>query len=322
MNTCSHLGVRGAGVRHPLRGASVAAWTSGCRDARHWSAAAPRASAARRRGACWPRACRWSSPTATPTGCGPRPTSLGATAVVADLTDPADVDRLAAEVREVLGGAPDVLVNAAGITGATGAFHEIDDAGWLETLQADLLSSVRLTRAFVEEMAHRGSGRIVNVASEDALNAYTDDPPYVASKAALLALTKVLSKTYGHRGVLVNAVSPAFIETPMTDAMMDERAQQDGGDRDDAVARFLHDERPGIEPRRRGTVGEVAAVIVFVVSERATFVNGSSLPRRRRLRRHDLGWLDVALPDRPSGRTSRRTRCRTTPSWPMVAAGR
>ncbi|GAB3691655.1 SDR family NAD(P)-dependent oxidoreductase [Angustibacter aerolatus] len=201
---------------------------------------------------------------------------LGATAVVADLTDPADVDRLAAEVREVLGGAPDVLVNAAGITGATGAFHEIDDAGWLETLQADLLSSVRLTRAFVEEMAHRGSGRIVNVASEDALNAYTDDPPYVASKAALLALTKVLSKTYGHRGVLVNAVSPAFIETPMTDAMMDERAQQDGGDRDDAVARFLHDERPGIEPRRRGTVGEVAAVIVFVVSERATFVNGSS----------------------------------------------
>ena len=195
--------------------------------------------------------------------------------VAADLTRADDVERLRAQVLQGLGSV-DVLVHAAGSTGSTGDFATIDDEGWRSTLDVDLLAAVRVVRTFIEDMKGRGWGRVVLIASEDALNAYPDDLPYVAAKAALLSLTKGLSKTYGRHGVLVNAVSPAFIETPMTDAMMDERAAAHGGTREDAVERFLREDRPGIALHRRGTVEEVASVIAFVVSERASFVNGSN----------------------------------------------
>jgi len=196
-------------------------------------------------------------------------------AVAADLTVPTDVERLRGQVLERLG-APDIIVNCAGITGAQGLFHEIDDAGWQHTVETDLMSPVRLVRAFLPEMRERGWGRIVLLASEDAVQPYADEIPYCAAKAGVLALVKGLSKTYATEGVLTNAVSPAFIETPMTDAMMDKRAQQRGTSREEAITSFLEQERPGMEIKRRGKDVEAAAVVAFLCSERASFVNGSN----------------------------------------------
>lgn len=196
-------------------------------------------------------------------------------AVTADLTVPGDVERLRSQVLERLG-APDIVVNCAGITGAQGLFHEIDDEGWQHTVETDLMSPVRLVRAFLPGMREAGWGRIVLLASEDAMQPYADEIPYCAAKAGVLALVKGLSKTYASEGVLTNAVSPAFIETPMTDAMMDKRAESRGTSFDEAVASFLEQERPGMEVKRRGKVTEVAAVIAFLCSERASFVNGSN----------------------------------------------
>ncbi len=196
-------------------------------------------------------------------------------AVAADLTVPTDVARLREQVLEQLG-APDIIVNCAGITGAQGLFHEIDDKGWQHTVETDLMSPVRLVRAFLPEMRERGWGRIVLLASEDAVQPYADEIPYCAAKAGVLALVKGLSKTYAAEGVLVNAVSPAFIETPMTDAMMDKRADQRGTSREEAITSFLEQERPGMEVKRRGKDVEVAAVVAFLCSERASFVNGSN----------------------------------------------
>lgn len=196
-------------------------------------------------------------------------------AFAADLTKPDDVAALVRQVEDAVGGI-DILVHSAGGTGVQGPFHEIGDAGWHEMLDTNLMAPVRLTRAFLPSMRGKGWGRIVFISSEDAVQTYPDEIPYCASKAGLLALSKGLSKTYAKEGILVNAVSPAFIATPMTDAMMEQRAEELGVSFDEAVASFLEEERPGIEMQRRGEVFEVAPVIALLCSERASFVNGAN----------------------------------------------
>ncbi len=193
----------------------------------------------------------------------------------ADITDLDALRRLAEQVEAAVGDI-DILIQDAGITGAQGMFHEIDDAGWTHTIETDLLGPVRFVRTFLPALHRGGWGRIVFLASEDAMQPYPDEIPYCAAKAGILALSKGLSKSYAHEGLLVNAVSPAFIATPMTDAMMDKRAQERGTDRDEAIRSFLDEERPGIELKRRGDADEVASVIAFLCSDRASFVNGSN----------------------------------------------
>ncbi len=195
-------------------------------------------------------------------------------AVAADLTSDAAAQRLAHDVG-ALAGDVDILVQSAGVTGAQGLFHEIDDAGWVDTLSIDLLGPVRVTRAFLPALRRGGWGRIVFLTSEDAVQPYDDELPYCAAKAGVLSFAKGLSRTYGSEGLLVNCVSPAFINTPMTDRMMDKKAEADGTDREQAIRDFLETDRPYMELGRRGLPEEVANVVVFLCSERASFVNGS-----------------------------------------------
>ncbi len=197
-------------------------------------------------------------------------------AFAADLTQDASVRRLRDAALERLGQV-DILVNAAGITGPTGSFHEIGDEAWLGTLQIDLMGAVRAVRAFVPHMMERGYGRIVLFGSEDAEQPYPDELPYCAAKAAVLNLSKGLSKAYAKHGILVNAVSPAFIATPMTDAMMQKRAKEQGGGFEGAVDSFLKEERPTLELRRRGEAEEVAAAVLFLCSRQASFITGANL---------------------------------------------
>lgn len=196
-------------------------------------------------------------------------------AFAADLTDIDAIARLRDRVADAVGDI-DILVQSAGITGAQGLFHEIDDAGWTTTIEVDLLGPVRLVSAFLPMLRRGGWGRIVFLASEDAVQPYDDEIPYCSAKAGVLALMKGLSRSYAKEGLLVNAVSPAFIHTPMTDAMMEKRADQLGTSVDAAIESFLDEERPYMELKRRGEPEEVASVVAFLCSERASFVNGSN----------------------------------------------
>ncbi len=194
---------------------------------------------------------------------------------VVDITKPTSVDALRDLAISRLGHV-DILVNAAGITGPTGDFHDIDDEAWLGALDVILMGAVRIVRAFVPHMVERKQGRIVLFGSEDAEQPYPEDLPYCAAKAGILNLTKGLSKTYSKHGVLVNTVSPAYIATPMTDAMMEKRAKEMGVSFEEAISSFLDEERPHLELHRRGEVEEVAAMVVFLCSKQASFITGAN----------------------------------------------
>jgi NAD(P)-dependent dehydrogenase (short-subunit alcohol dehydrogenase family) len=196
-------------------------------------------------------------------------------AFAADVTDPDSLASMHDRVMDAVGDI-DILVQAAGITGAQGLFHEIDDDGWTSTLETDLLGPVRLVRTFLPSLRKGGWGRLVLIGSEDAVQPYDDELPYCAAKAGILALAKGLSRTYAREGLLVNAVSPAFIHTPMTDAMMDKRAEQLGTSQDEAIESFLSEKRPYLELKRRGEPDEVASVITFLCSNLASFIVGAN----------------------------------------------
>jgi NAD(P)-dependent dehydrogenase (short-subunit alcohol dehydrogenase family) len=196
-------------------------------------------------------------------------------AFAADITSLDSLDELHTQVQDAVGDI-DILVQSAGVTGAQGLFHEISDEGWTKTIETDLIGPVRLIRRFLPSLRKGGWGRLVLLASEDAVQPYDDELPYCAAKAGILALAKGLSRSYAAEGLLVNAVSPAFIHTPMTDAMMEKRAAELDTTPEKAIESFLVEERPYMELGRRGEPEEVANVVAFLCSDLASFVNGSN----------------------------------------------
>lgn len=193
----------------------------------------------------------------------------------ADLTNDDEVQALAKKVQDKFGGA-DILAHTAGARGAAGDFLELSDEDWMETINIDLMGTVRICRAFIPQMQNKGWGRIVTISSENALQPYEDESPYNACKAGVINLTKCLSRAYSKEGLLFNCVSPAYVATPMTDEMMEQLADERGTSVDEAIEWFLENERPHIAVKRRGKPEEVATVIAFLCSELASYVNGSN----------------------------------------------
>lgn len=195
--------------------------------------------------------------------------------VTADLGKNESVLQLAETVLKEFNGA-DILVNCAGARGAAGDFLKLTDDDWYETINIDLMGAVRVCRAFIPQLQQKGWGRVVLISSENAYQPYEEESPYNACKAGIINLSKCLSRAYSKDNLLINTVSPAYIHTPMTDAMMEELTKERGTSVDEAVKWFLQNKRPNITSKRRGEPHEVAAVIAFLCSEQASFVNGSN----------------------------------------------
>jgi 3-oxoacyl-[acyl-carrier protein] reductase len=189
-------------------------------------------------------------------------TPHGGGAWTVDLTDEAAVDAVLAEVREQLGPV-DVLVNNAGVSLPAAIDGPGYEASWDATLAVNLTAHARLARRCVDDLRRNGDGRIVNIASSEALGATPFISAYTASKHGVVGLTRGLAVELGRSGVTVNAVCPGPIRTGMT-----------AGIPDDAKDTFA---RRRVPAGRYGEPAEVAHAVWSLVLPGASFVNGSVL---------------------------------------------
>jgi 3-oxoacyl-[acyl-carrier protein] reductase len=196
--------------------------------------------------------------------------------IAADASKADDNRRMVEEVVRRFGSVH-VLVNNAGGVGAFAGFDSLSDNDWLDVLNLNVMSAVRATRAVLPHMQRQKWGRIVNISSESGTQPDAAMSHYNASKAAMNNLTKSLSKAYAQDGILVNTVSPAFIMTPLLRDMLQKMANERGVSFQEAVNGFLNANRPHIELKRPGEPEEVASAVVFLASERASFITGANL---------------------------------------------
>ncbi|MGB3144215.1 MAG: SDR family oxidoreductase [Maribacter sp.] len=196
--------------------------------------------------------------------------------IAADISKNKEVLALADTIEKEFGGAH-IIFHSAGARGAAGDFLELTDDDWMKTIEVDLMGAVRIARAFVPHMQKLKWGRMIMVASENAFQPYEEESPYNACKAAVINLSKCLSRSYSKEDILFNCISPAYIETPMTDAMMEELAKERDCTIEEAVEWFVKNKRPHIAMERRGKPEEVASVVAFLCSQHASYVNGSNI---------------------------------------------
>jgi 3-oxoacyl-[acyl-carrier protein] reductase len=193
--------------------------------------------------------------------------------LVADVTDPDDAERVVAACAERFG-AVDALVNNAG-TSFVRSLEELTDDDWQSQWELNVMGPMRLMRAAAPRMAAAGGGRIVNVCSSAGKRPSLTNAAYAVTKAAQLSLSRVFADRFAADGVLVNAVAPGAVSSPLWTAeggLADQAAAARGISRDEA----LEAQAAKIPLGRFADPEEIASVVVFLCSARASTVTGAA----------------------------------------------
>jgi 3-oxoacyl-[acyl-carrier protein] reductase len=189
-------------------------------------------------------------------------TAIGrkALAVKVDISNTSDVEALFAKITEVFGRL-DFLVNNAGIT-KDGLLMRMKDADWDAVLDTNLKGAFVCTREAIKLMGKAKGGSIVNVSSVVGEMGNAGQANYCASKAGLIGFTKAVAKEYARRNITVNAITPGFIETDMTDVLS---------------ASVKEDLLKQIPVGRLGKPEDIANAVLFLVSDMGSYITGHVL---------------------------------------------
>lgn len=191
----------------------------------------------------------------------------GAVPFDADVSDPAAAVRLAEAVTDQFG-AIDVLINAAGIEGPLAEVENLDPAEVRRVFDVNVMSMFWLCRAVVPAMKRQGRGRIVNLASGAGLAGGALASPYHASKHAVVGLTRSLARELGPHRIAVNAVCPGYVDSPMTERILD-------------ATETITGRRPEITGQvpmgRLADPAEVASTVAFLALDAPEYLTGASL---------------------------------------------
>ncbi len=185
-----------------------------------------------------------------------------AAAVAGDLSDHHRLDRVAAAMAEPFG-APDILVNAAGINPREPA-AAVTPESWDRTLSLNLSTPFFLARALVPAMREKGAGRIINIASLQSERAFPNSMPYGTSKGGVAQLTRAMAEAWSPDGITCNAVAPGFFPTELTAAVFENAEMVERNARQTAIG-------------RNGRLEDLHGVAIFLAAPASDYITGQIL---------------------------------------------